>query len=142
MFALAAAITVGVILMTVPFVVGGSGLFSLVFGPKFGGASAVFLISCSANLIFGIFGPCSVFLNMTGHQKCVAQAFAFSVVANVFVAVVFVPSFGSCGAALANVAGALVWNLLSWRDKRRLTGIDTSINGFLACIKLDKSPAS
>ena len=125
--ALAMGITGGVVLFTLPVLLGGRELLEFVFGRQFGDALPTFAISSAANLVYGVAGPCGILLNMTGQEKRVAHAFAASLIVNVVIAAIVIPYLGSRGAALGNLSGGIVWNALLWLDCRRIYGIDTSL---------------
>ncbi len=127
LWATAIAMTVGVAVLTAPVLIAGRELLGLLFGGAFADAYSTLLISCSANFAIAASGACGILLNMTGHEKRVTRAFAFSGTANVLISSACIPFWGASGAAMGNAAAAAVWSLMLWQDARRLTNLDTSI---------------
>lgn len=127
LLATAIAMSAGVAVLTIPVLIAGPSLLGLLFGPAFADAYPTLMISCSANFAIAAFGAGGIVLNMTGHEKRVTRAFAFSVTANLLISLACIPFFGASGAAMGNAAAAAVWSTLLWLDVRRLTKLDASI---------------
>ena len=66
-------------------------------------------------------------LNMTGHEKRVTMGMGIALALNVVTVGALAPTWGMYGAAAAYVLSMATWNVLTWRDARRLVGIETSI---------------
>lgn len=121
------AVMAGAVALSVPVALFGRPLFRLFFGTSFGAAYPTFLISCLANCSYGIFGLAGSLLNMSGNERQVTKAIAISLAVSVSLAILVIPFWGGRGAAMANVTGAFVWTILSWRNARSRLGIDTSL---------------
>jgi O-antigen/teichoic acid export membrane protein len=117
----------GVTLLAVPLFVFGSSLLSFLFGLEYVASLPALLILIGGNLVSACFGPNSTLLNMTGYERRVTLGFGIALAVNLATAFALIPRFGSAGAATANAAGLVVWNILLWRDARRLLKMDTSV---------------
>lgn len=124
--------TVGTtVILTLPFVVAGETLLSVVFGGNFGDANAPLLVLCASAVINGFFGANATLLNMTGHQARVTRASGFSLAILAIASPILIIAFGVIGAASATALALLFWNILMWRDARSLLELDTSFIYFL-----------
>ena len=126
----AVAMTVCVLLLMVPASVVGGPLLGTVFGSEFSqGDTALFLL-CFGVLANSLFGSNATLLNMTGHHKRVTRASAISLLVLALLSPVLISLTGIEGAAVASATTSLLWNLLMWRDARRLLRIDSGIAAF------------
>ena len=116
---------------TLPFVVAGEPLLSVVFGEEFGAANGTLLVLCGSAVINSFFGANAALLNMTGHHTRVTRASGFSLVLLVFASPPLITAQGAVGAALATALSMLAWNILMWRDAQQLLSLDTSLLHFL-----------
>lgn len=123
----AQAMTAGVALLIVPFLLIGPPLLAFVFGSDFGPAYPALMIMAFGQLISAVFGPNATLLNMTGHEKRVTLAMLVAMIINAVSIWLLVPIMGHAGAAWATMAGLLAWNLFTWIDARRLLAVDTTI---------------
>lgn len=123
----ALAMFLGVLALSLPFVVGGDWLLAAVFGDGYRPARTALLVLCAGQLASAAFGAAATCLNMCGHERRVTRAFGLSLAANLIAALALIPSFDAVGAACANALALLLWNVLMWRDARRLLQVDTSI---------------
>jgi O-antigen/teichoic acid export membrane protein len=123
----AAATTLAVALLALPFFVAGRPLLGRLFGHEFADSNLPLLILCGGVIANAFFGLNAQVLNMTGHEQRVTQAFAMSLVALALVAPPLVYWLHAEGAALASVVSVLLWNVQMWLDARRCTGLDTSM---------------
>lgn len=126
----------GTLLLTLPFIVAGVPLLSIAFGVEFGDANSPLLVLCGSAVINGFFGANATLLNMTGHQARVTRASGLSVALLLLVSPPLINSLGVNGAAIATALAMLAWNILMWRDARRLLAMDTSL------LRLFKSSAT
>lgn len=122
-----AGMTVGVLVLCLPFLLAGEWLLSTVFGAEFGDANGVLLILCLGVIIDAVFGVNAALLNMTGHQSRVTRASLFALVALVATAPPLILGFGIVGAAVSSSISLAVWKILMWRDCARLLFEDASL---------------
>jgi O-antigen/teichoic acid export membrane protein len=122
----AQAMVVGVLALSLPFLLIGDRLLEIVFGAEFGGAWPSLLVLCLGQLVSAGFGPNATLLNMTGHERRVTRAMALAVASNLSALLLLVPSLGPLGAAWASMVGLSIWNYLLWQDARRLLAVNTS----------------
>ena len=116
----------GVLVVCAPLAAWPGPLIRLVFGGDFAGAADALRILAIGQIVNAAFGPNGTLLNMARHERRVTRAMTFSLI----VALVLVPlltiAIGIAGAAIAMLASILTWNLILWRDAKRMIGIDTS----------------
>jgi O-antigen/teichoic acid export membrane protein len=117
----------GVLLLSMPLLLGAGPLLSLVFGSSYAPAADVVRVLASAQIISTAFGPNVALLNMTGHERRVTRAILIGLVVDIVLVLVLTPLWGRIGTAFALFAAFLAWNLQTWFDARRLLGIETSI---------------
>jgi len=134
---LALGMTSCTLLLSLPVVFQGEPILSLIFGDEFGEASLVLLVLCVGAIINSFFGVGFVLLNMTGHQSYVTRASMVSMGAFVLVAPALILVGGGVGAAIASSFSMTIWNLLIWRDARRLMALDASL---ISVFKSAKKP--
>ena len=91
------------------------------FGPQFVIGYDIMFIAAIGLVVRSAIGPVERLLNMLGHQRICALAYALSFVMNVVLCVALVPRFGGHGAAAATSI-SLVFEtvLLFWIVRRRL----------------------
>jgi O-antigen/teichoic acid export membrane protein len=123
----AQAMTVAVLVLSLPLLLWGRPLIAFVFGAEFAPALPALLVMIGGIVISAAFGPNSVILNMTHHERRVTKAVLLGLLAGIATAVALMPSWGDLGAAAAMLVWQFVWNLLTWLDARRLLGVDTSL---------------
>jgi O-antigen/teichoic acid export membrane protein len=124
---LAHAQFVGVLLLSVPLLLWPGPLLSLAFGPSFAAADDALRLLCIAQIASAAFGPCLWLLNMTHHERRVTRALAVGLGVNIVLIPPLVLWWGVAGAATALFVSMVCWNVLTWRDSKRLLGIETSI---------------
>jgi O-antigen/teichoic acid export membrane protein len=117
----------GVVLLAAPLLLWPAPLLSLAFGPSFAAADNALRLLCIAQIASAAFGPCLWLLNMTHHEQRVTRALAVGLAVNIVLIPPLVLWWGVAGAATALLVSMLCWNLLTWRDSKRLLGIETSI---------------
>lgn len=82
------------------------------FGPAFVVGYLPLAVMVLAQVVNSSCGSAGLLLNMTGHQKKVAQVLAVSAVINVVLNVSLIPPFGMNGAALATGISMAIWNVI------------------------------
>ena len=123
----ALAMTLGSIALAVPLLLFGSETLSMLFGPKFANARTPMLILCLGYGLGAAFGPSLVFMNMTGRERTVTRSFAVSFFSNFLLGAAAISYAGPTGAAVANVAGYLIWTGWLWLEGKRRARVDTSL---------------
>lgn len=91
------------------------------FGPHFVVGYDIMFIAAIGLVVRAAIGPVERLLNMLGHQKICALAYALAFVMNLVLCVALVPRFGGHGAAIA-ISTSLSFEtaLLFWIVRRRL----------------------
>jgi O-antigen/teichoic acid export membrane protein len=125
--ALAQAQFAGVLVLSLPLLIFPGPLLSLAFGSSFAVAADALRLLSIGQIASAAFGPNLWLLNMTHHEQRVTRALGNALALTVILIAPLVLRWGAAGAALALVAGMLCWNLITWRDARKLLGIETSI---------------
>jgi O-antigen/teichoic acid export membrane protein len=120
------------ILLPVVLIFAGNEIVPFVFGEAFALAVGPMIVLALGQCISAATGVTQPLLLMNGLEKRVMMWTLVSVLANVFLCLIFIPRFGVMGAACSTVLAATVWNIGLWSAARKQTGIDTS---FLAMPK-------
>lgn len=124
---LSAGMTTGIVVLSLPFLLGGEWLFSTVFGSEFGAANLVLVILCVGVAIDAAVGVSAALLNMTGHQSKVTRAALLALIVLAACAPPLILAFGIVGAAVSSSISLMVWKVLMWRDCVKLLSYDTSL---------------
>ena len=91
------------------------------FGPQFVVGYDIMFIAAIGLVVRAAIGPVERLLNMLGHQKICALAYALAFAMNVMLCVVLVPHFGGHGAAAATSISLIFETvLLFWIVRQRL----------------------
>jgi O-antigen/teichoic acid export membrane protein len=117
----------GVAVTTLPFILFGSQILTLVFGSDFASANVPLLVLSGGSMVGSMFGAGVIVLNMTGHEKRVTRAFGLSLLALGALLPPCIYWGGVVGAALANSFAYILWSVLMWLDARRFLKLDTSV---------------
>jgi len=125
--AVAQAQFAGVVLLSLPLFLFPGPLLSLAFGRPFAEASGALQVLIVAQIVNGAFGPNIWLLNMTHYERRVLRALGVALVFNVIAVPLLASRWGATGGACALLFSMICWNVISWRDARRLLGIETSI---------------
>lgn len=131
----ALGMTMGVGLMSLPFLFSGKWLLGNVFGEEFVAGNEALSILCLSAVVNALFGANAALLNMTGHQNRVTWASLAALVTLALLALPLIWRYGINGAAVANLVSIIVWNLLMWRDCRRLLNVETAAWGMVSMIR-------
>ena len=91
------------------------------FGPGFVDGYGIMFVAAIGLIVRAAIGPVERLLNMLGHQKICALAYALAFVLNLILCVILIPRFGGYGAA-ASTSLALTFEtvLLFWIVRKRL----------------------
>jgi O-antigen/teichoic acid export membrane protein len=117
----------GVTILCLPLLIVPELLLTLVFGAEYAGAANTLRILAVAQMISSAFGANLVLLTMTHHEKRVTRAMAMALVLNLIALPVLALLSGKIGAAIAVTGALIMWNVVAWRDGRRLLGLESSI---------------
>jgi O-antigen/teichoic acid export membrane protein len=99
------------------------------FGPEFVAARLPLTLLVCGYLMNAAAGAVGILLNMTGHQNATARVFTIAALLNIVLNLLFIPRFGTVGAALSTALTMAIWNVwLSALVQRRL-GLHTSVLG-------------
>ena len=91
------------------------------FGPQFTVGYDIMFIAAIGLVVRAAIGPVERLLNMLGHQKMCAVAYASAFVMNLVLCLMLVPRFGGHGAAAAtSISLAFETVLLFWIVRQRL----------------------
>lgn len=118
--------TAGVALLCAPLLLAPELLIELVFGPSFVPAAQALRILAAGQIANGLFGMNGTVLAMCGLERRVTRAMAAALIVNIVLVPILVAEAGIAGAAAAMVLSTLTWNVITWRDSRRLLGIQTA----------------
>ena len=91
-----------------------SSFFLGLFGEKFSDAGDILFVVTLAFLINAFFGPVGYMLNMTGNQKVNMRITCAVLSINIILNVLFIPTFGLLGAALASLSAMVFKNLTGY----------------------------
>ena len=86
--------------------------FLWLFGPKFVVGQMALAILSVGQILNTSMGPAASLLVMTGHERDVAMSMAAGAILNVVFNLTLIPLWGINGAAMANVVGLMIWNLM------------------------------
>lgn len=127
----ALAMTLGVVVLSLPFFVAGASIIGFVFGAEFGGAAQFVRILCIGMIANGLFGASAMLLNMAGHERCLTRASAIAAGALCVLLPVLISLSGAAGAAWSVTIAMTLWKVLTWWDARRLLRLDTTFRPLL-----------
>lgn len=119
--------TLSTLILALPFFVAGESILGTVFGSEFSKSNAILLLLVFGVLSNSIFGSNATLLNMTGNQRRVTRSSTYALLLLVVLAPVLIYYFSIEGAAVASVTATLLWNILMWRDGKRILGLNSSI---------------
>ena len=102
-----------------------------IYGKEYKQAGGTLMILSIAQLVSVGCGSVGFLLTMTGHEWDTLRILAGSLVINVILNVLLIPTWGIEGAAIANASSTIAWNLTSvWVAWRRLS-IHTTVLGVI-----------
>lgn len=93
------------------------------FGPQFTDGYGIMFIAAIGLLARAAVGPVERLLNMLGHQRACAMAYAGAVVMNIALCLILIPPYGSYGAAAATSLALAFETLLLFIVVRRRLGL-------------------
>ena len=103
----------------------GAPLLVIAFGEPFRAAYLPLAILCAGQLVSCLLGSVGLLLNMTGHERVTARAFAWGAGANIALNAVLIPAYGTTGAAIATSTTLVLWNVALCRQVWRRLGIQS-----------------
>jgi len=96
-----------------------------IFGPAFVEGYPILVILAIGQVVSVIAGPVGYLMNLTGHQRLSARAFAVSALVNMTITAILLPWAGRIGAAIGTTLALIFQNVwLAWLIRRHI-GIDT-----------------
>jgi len=111
---------------TIFFLLAGEWVLAL-FGLEFAAAYHPLLVLMSGQALASCFGASAMILTMTEHEDAAARVLVGSVVANIILNAVLIPSYGMMGAAIATaLTTAVPVATMSWFVKSRV-GINSTV---------------
>jgi O-antigen/teichoic acid export membrane protein len=117
----------GVLVIALPLLLFPQFLISAVFGASYVPAVEPLEILLVGHVASAAFGPNAILLNMAHHERRLTRAVAIATAIGLTLAAILSRFNGASGAATGILAWMLVWNVLTWRDARKLLDIETSI---------------
>ena len=84
-----------------------------IFGKDFTGHEDALMLLLGGQLFVAFAGLPSQILNMTGRERILRTNAVISAFVNIVCCLLLIPTYGIMGASIAQVAGMLVWNILS-----------------------------
>jgi O-antigen/teichoic acid export membrane protein len=102
----------------------GRPILALLFGPEYIAAYPALVILAVGQVVMAGAGSVGLILNMTGYERAVAKAFGISLLLNIGLCLLLIPSLGMIGAAISSTAGFAVWNITLVVQIRRRLGIN------------------
>lgn len=128
--ALSLAIAVTTVAGFVFLVFAGKLLLS-VFDPSYATAYDILLILGVGYMVDAMAGPSAYLMQMTSLETPYLKIMAGCYAVVLALQLLFVPYYGGVGAALASMAGIIVWNILAVRLLRKRHQLDPSLLGVL-----------
>ena len=101
--------------VTTLLVLFGDEVLESVIGADFAAGYQALVILCVGQLLGTVFGPVSILLNMTRHEKAIIKVLPISVLMNILMNFLLIPYFGIEGAAFATASSLLLMNAILWR---------------------------
>jgi O-antigen/teichoic acid export membrane protein len=102
-------------------------LFLKLFGSHYESAYAPLLLLAAGQSLSALFGPAAVVATLVGAPRVAIAGLAVGIVVNATLNLLFVPTMGATGAALATAAGAICASAIAWGWTRRRLLLDTSV---------------
>lgn len=93
------------------------------FGDEFRVGYGVMAILLIGQLAWAANAPAGVILNMTGRHNASALMLGAAVVFDIILSIILIPSMGATGAAIANAATLIFWNIVTAAGTYRWLGI-------------------
>lgn len=122
--------TIGSLLIVAALVLLGP-IVLAVFGPKFSASYLPMIILAVGQLLNVASGPAGTILSMSRHERFVGIGMSISVVCNILLNYMLIPSYGVSGAAIATALSVGIWNLLMVVFAKRHLGIDANAGAAL-----------
>ena len=102
-----------------------------IFGPEFSASYLPMIVIAIGQLMNVAAGPVGTLLAMSRQERLVGLGMAISVVCNIVLNYLLIPSYGVIGAAIATAASVGIWNFLMVIFAKRILRINTNIFAFL-----------
>ena len=105
--AMIAGVPIAVVLVT-----RSDSLLRYLYGPEFAQAHTALTLLVAGQVVNILAGPVSALLTMTGHERVALPGLAAAAAANIVGGFWLVPRWGINGAAIANTAAVVTWNIV------------------------------
>jgi O-antigen/teichoic acid export membrane protein len=105
------------------YLIFGSQILSLVFGPQYANAHAPLVVLTLGQLVNAMFGLVMTMAIATRSETAALKAQLVGACSNVLLLLLLVPPFGAVGAACASAVSLLLWNVILSRYLLRNFGV-------------------
>jgi O-antigen/teichoic acid export membrane protein len=112
------------------FLVGGRPLITQIYGAAFAPAFVPLAVMILGQLISAVFGSVTGVSMATRNEHAAMRAHLASVIVNVALCALLVPSLGPLGAAAASAVSLATWNVLLFGFLRRRLAINVVVGGY------------
>lgn len=109
----------------------GKPLLAFVYGAAFTPSWPPLMVLAGAQMVNAFFGLVWPLLVMTGHERIGLRNLVIATVCNVALNAIFIPFWGTIGAALATGTSVILWNVLFWVSVKRKIGVNAAATGML-----------
>lgn len=110
----------------------GDFVLAVLVGNEYRSAHYLLAILALGQVVSAFFGPAGLVLTMTGHEKEYLKSIGASSLFGITLCIVFIPTHGAIGAAVALAVSTAVANVLFWHRARKVLGVDPSPLGVLS----------
>ncbi|MBF0445137.1 MAG: flippase [Magnetococcales bacterium] len=113
------------------FIFAGEPLISLIFGAEFAPAYAPLKVLTYGQLFNTAMGSVGFLLTMSGHEKIALKTMLITATLNVILNFIFIPLYGTTGAAIATTITLIFWNIILYFEVKNRIGILSTAFSFL-----------
>lgn len=117
----------GVAVVAVPILIFPTQLIEFAFSGEYAPAANALRILTLGQVANAAFGPNATVLVIANHERRATRAMAIGLGVTTVMVPVLCLGWGLTGAASGIVASLMCWNVITWRDAKRLVNIETSI---------------
>jgi len=94
------------------YIIFGKFILTSIFGSEYSEGYLILVVISIAQLINSAFGSVGAILNMTGNEIYTLKGMMISLIMNVFLNILLIPSYGMIGAAISLTFSYLIWNMM------------------------------
>lgn len=128
----AAGMTLCVSGLSLPFMLAGERVMTLLFGQEFAASAPVMRVLCLGFIGSSCFGASGMLLNMCGLHRHVTRASLLSLSVLTVALLSTVPVWGALGAAWSASGALVLWQAVLWLVGRTHLGLDSSVAGLFS----------